>query len=110
MHAGLTCRIEGLLIQLLLKPTDPFFKISLRNVGNLRRGGGANMSRGGGERERVRGRWSEMWDSGCRCLDERNQILRENNRLDYQGLKIPQSAIKKKKNLTEKQIMSENHQ
>lgn len=39
------------------------------------------MSRGRGER--VRGRWSEMWDSGCRCLDERNQTLRENNRLNY---------------------------
>lgn len=34
---------RGLLIQLLLKPTNPFFKISLRNVGNL---GGM---RGGGE-------------------------------------------------------------
>lgn len=39
---------RGLLIQLLLKPTNPFFKISLRNVGNLGRGG-VNM-RGGGER------------------------------------------------------------
>lgn len=38
-----------LLIQLLLEPTDPFFKISLRNVGNLGRG---DQQRGGGETER----------------------------------------------------------
>lgn len=54
--------------------------------------GGVNMGRGRGEG--VRGRWSERWDSGCGCLDERNQTLRENNRLNYR-LKIPESAIKK---------------
>ena len=39
---------RGLLIQLLLKPTNPFFKISLRNVGNLRGGGGGGEKGGGG--------------------------------------------------------------
>lgn len=45
---------RGLLIQLLLKPTNPFFKISLRNVGNL----------GGGGHERGRG---ESWRRSKMC-------------------------------------------
>lgn len=57
-------------IQPLLKPTNPFFKISSRNVGNLGRGGGISV-RGGGEAEREM-EW-DVLDSGCKSLDERNQ-------------------------------------
>lgn len=44
---------RALLIQLLLKPTNPFFKISLRNVENLG-GGGVEHERGRGESGRAR--------------------------------------------------------
>lgn len=50
---------RGLLIQLLLKPTNPFFKISLRNVENLGRGG---INRRGG-RESESGRCREMCET-----------------------------------------------
>lgn len=57
-----------LLIQLLLEPTNPFFKISLRNVGNLGRVGWTWEGEG---RERET-EW-DVWNSGCKSLYERNQ-------------------------------------
>lgn len=43
-----------LLIQLLLEPTNPFFKISLRNVGNPGRGDQQERGRGDGAGDGVR--------------------------------------------------------
>lgn len=58
-----------LLIQLLLKPSSPFFKISLRNVGNLGRGE-STWEGEGKEREMER----DVLCFGCKSLHETNQI------------------------------------